>query len=107
MPASGKRRPANGASTTERRKQAAALVEMANQLNRQATELEMDRGARVAYVEQRLRSGMTQRATAVRTSSGELLFIDEPRGDGHPPFLAHDGRGLRRYIDEGADWSER
>jgi hypothetical protein len=89
----------------ECRTQAAALCAMADQLNRQATELEMDRGARVVYVEQQLRSGTQQHATAVRTSSGELLFVDEPRGS--IPFLAHDGRGLRRWADEPAEWKER
>lgn len=95
----------NTEEAAERRAQAKALCAMADQLNQQATELEMDRGARVVYLTQRLRSGIEQRATAVRTSQGETLFVDEPRGS--IPFLAHDGRGLRRYGDEGAEWTER
>jgi len=82
------------------------LERMRDQVRAQATALELDPDARVVYVKQRLRSGIDQRATAVRKGDGTLLFIDEPRGDRHPPFLAHDGRGLRRFIDESAPWLE-
>lgn len=93
----------NTADAAERRKQATALVRMADQLNRQATELESDRGARVVYVNQRLRSGTSQDATAVRTSSGDLLFVDSPR-----PYVGFvNDRGLRQYVDESAEWTER
>lgn len=93
----------NTADAAERREQATALVRMADQLNRQATELELDRGARVAYLTQRLQSGTSQDATAVRTSSGDLLFVDSPR-----PYVGFvNDRGLRQYVDESAAWTER
>lgn len=90
----------NQEEAAKRRAQAAALCEMANQLNRQATELEMDRGARVVYVNQRLSSGADQDAIAVRTGAGELLFVDEPRDSVNE-------NGLRRYLGEEAPWTER
>jgi len=92
----------NQAEAETRRKQAAALLEMANQLNRQATELEMDRGSRVVYLRQHMRSGMDQHAIAVRTGRGELLFVDEPRGE-----ASLNDNGLRRYMGEPAEWVER
>lgn len=67
----------NLSQATDRRKVAAELLRAAEALQRQATELEMDRGARVVYMDGSLGSGMTERVQMVRTSAGELLGVPE------------------------------
>lgn len=95
-------REKNLGQAADLRECARGLSALVDQINRQASELEADpSGARWVYLTQRLSSGTSQRAQAVRTAAGELVFADEPRSR-----CPEGDRQLRRYRDESAPWTE-
>lgn len=91
-------RSTNASEAAQRRTTAEALRAQAAQLDAQAEALEASTDARRVFVRQQMRSGATQDATAVRTASGKLLFVDEVAGGQY---------GARRYRGEPSAWEER